>query len=260
MSNHDPADGTDQPAAAPAPPDPPGPFDRARQLPCVRKMQRCRFLPVCNAFEGPGGVLLDPSGSNGLLISAIVVVEDHRGPGGESAGERGNGRVPGERRGPSGRAVHEQQAAARDVVPSRFGVAGEGLALDGVLLQMARLPEGERPDTWLTYGEQRHPVPLSHAFTTLGDTRRARESRRHALELSAPTSTMTRTLLNIDAAARSHHDGACRRAVAALAGLPGGFRTGLVRCGSRTLDLYEAIPAQHHGERAVRGLRDVLAA
>ncbi|KUN75582.1 hypothetical protein [Streptomyces griseoruber] len=69
---------------------------------------------------------------------------------------------------------------------------------------------------------------------------------------------MTRTLLNIDAAARSHHDGACRRAVAALAGLPGGFRTGLVR--RRTLDLYEAIPAQHHGERAVRGLRDVLAA
>jgi hypothetical protein len=33
------------------------------------------------------------------------------------------------------------------------------------------------------------------------------ESQQRALELSAPTSTMTRTLLNIDAAACSHHDG-----------------------------------------------------
>ncbi|MDT0567043.1 hypothetical protein RM704_06025 [Streptomyces sp. DSM 3412] len=62
---------------------------------------------------------------------------------------------------------------------------------------------------------------------------------------------MTRTLLNIDAAACSHHDGdteqACRRTV-----------TGLVR--RRALNLYEAIPAQHHHERAVRELRDALAA
>jgi hypothetical protein len=33
---------------------------------------------------------------------------------------------------------------------------------------MERLPEGERSDTWLTYGEQKHHVHLSHAFTTLG--------------------------------------------------------------------------------------------
>ncbi|MFL4902778.1 hypothetical protein ACJ6WF_06245 [Streptomyces sp. MMS24-I2-30] len=126
---------------------------------------------------------------------------------------------------------------------------------------MARLPESERSDTWLTYGEQKHHVHLSHAFTTLGDTRRARESQARALELSAPTSTMTRTLLNIDAAACSHHDGdteqACRRTVDALTGLPDGYRTGLVR--RRALDLYEAIPAQHHRERAVRELRDVVA-
>lgn len=126
---------------------------------------------------------------------------------------------------------------------------------------MNRLPESERSDTWLTYGEQKHHVHLSHAFTTLGDTRRARESQARALELSAPTSTMTRTLLNIDGAACAHHDGdseeACRRTVAALAALPGDFRTGLVR--RRALDLYEAIPAQHHGERAVRELRDVVA-
>ncbi|WP_233227479.1 hypothetical protein [Streptomyces sp. I4(2020)] len=72
---------------------------------------------------------------------------------------------------------------------------------------------------------------------------------------------MTRTLLNIDAAACSHHDGdteqACRRTIAALTTLPSDYRTGLVR--RRALDLYEAIPAQHHRERAVRELRDVVA-
>ncbi|MGW4995217.1 hypothetical protein ACWEQ3_47905 [Streptomyces mirabilis] len=127
---------------------------------------------------------------------------------------------------------------------------------------MGQLPEGERSDTWLTYSEQKHHVHLSHALTMLGDTRRARESQQRALELSAPTSTMTRTLLNIDGAACSHQDGdsedACRRTVAALTGLPDGYRTGLVR--RRALDLYEAIPAQHHREHAVRELRDVLAA
>ncbi|WP_246112086.1 hypothetical protein [Streptomyces hawaiiensis] len=88
---------------------------------------------------------------------------------------------------------------------------------------MDRLPESQRSDTWLTYGEQKHHVHLSHAYTTLSDTRRANESQQRALELSAPTSTMTRTLLHI-AAACSHHDGvseqACRRTVAALTALP----------------------------------------
>ncbi|MDX3761603.1 hypothetical protein ACWDBO_45245 [Streptomyces mirabilis] len=73
---------------------------------------------------------------------------------------------------------------------------------------------------------------------------------------------MTRTLLNIDSASCSNHDGdseqACRCTVAVLTRLPDGYRTGLVR--RRVLDLYEAIPAQHHGERAVRELRNVLAA
>ncbi|QDN94723.1 hypothetical protein FNV61_55445 [Streptomyces sp. RLB3-6] len=66
----------------------------------------------------------------------------------------------------------------------------------------------------------------------------------------------------MDGAACSHHDGdseeACRRTVAALTGLSDGYRTGLVR--RRAQDMYEAIPAQHHRERAVRELRDVLAA
>ncbi|WP_328876897.1 hypothetical protein [Streptomyces sp. NBC_00299] len=71
---------------------------------------------------------------------------------------------------------------------------------------------------------------------------------------------MTRTLLHIDAAVCSHHAGdsgeACRRTVAALSALPDGYRTGLVR--RRALDLYEAILIEHHHERAVRELRDVL--
>ncbi|MEU2120155.1 hypothetical protein ABZ567_32005 [Streptomyces sp. NPDC016459] len=104
-------------------------------------------------------------------------------------------------------------------------------------------------------------VHLSHAFTTLGDTRLAHVSQERALELSAPTSTMTRTLLKIDAATCSHHDGdteqACRRTVGALTALLADYRTGLVR--RRALDQYEAIPAQHHHERAVQELRDVVA-
>ena len=127
---------------------------------------------------------------------------------------------------------------------------------------MDRLPESERSDTWLTYSEQKHHVHLSHAHTTLADTRRARESQQRALELSAPTSTMTRTLLNIDGATCAHHDGdseqACLRTIAALKALPDSYRSGLVH--RRALDLYEAIPTEHHHERTVRELRDVLAA
>ncbi|MFI6985309.1 hypothetical protein ACIBSV_43035 [Embleya sp. NPDC050154] len=81
---------------------------------------------------------------------------------------------------------------------------------------MERLDTGARADTWLTHGEQKHHVHLSHALIALGDTRRARESQQRGLELSAPTSTMTRSLLTLDTAACDHHDGdteqACRRA------------------------------------------------
>lgn len=45
---------------------------------------------------------------------------------------------------------------------------------------MERLPAGERSDTWLTYSEQRHHVHLSHAYTTLTDTRRTHESQQRA--------------------------------------------------------------------------------
>ncbi|GHD07587.1 hypothetical protein GCM10010313_26910 [Streptomyces violarus] len=55
-----------------------------------------------------------------------------------------------------------------------------------------------------------------------------------------------------------HGVGACRRTIAALTALPGDYRTGLVH--RRAQDLHEAIPTQHHHERAVRELRDVLTA
>ncbi|MEU1407529.1 hypothetical protein ABZ471_35195 [Streptomyces sp. NPDC005728] len=91
---------------------------------------------------------------------------------------------------------------------------------------MNRLPGSEQSDTWLTYSEKKHCVHVSHAYTTLADTRRARASQHRALELSKSTSTMTRTLLNIDAASCAHHDGgdeqACHRTVVALTGLPSG--------------------------------------
>ncbi|WP_405965625.1 hypothetical protein OG713_42750 [Streptomyces sp. NBC_00723] len=96
-------------------------------------------------------------------------------------------------------------------------------ALEAADALMDQLPESERSETWLTYGEQKHHVHLSHAFTTLGDTRLAHVSQERALELSAPTSTMTRTLLNIDAATCSHHDGDTEQAChGTVTGPPGG--------------------------------------
>ncbi|MEU2226702.1 hypothetical protein [Streptomyces sp. NPDC018347] len=87
-------------------------------------------------------------------------------------------------------------------------------------------------------------------------------SQHRALELSAPTSTMTRALLTLDAAARVHHDGdtheACRCTVTVLSTLPAAYRTGLVH--RRALDLYYSIPAQHHQQTAVRELHEALAA
>jgi tetratricopeptide (TPR) repeat protein len=123
-----------------------------------------------------------------------------------------------------------------------------------------RLPDDQRADTWFGHCEQKHHVHLSHALTTLGETRRARESQQTALALSAPTSTMTRTLLRIDAATCLRRDGdseqACRAATEALRELPADFHTGLTR--TRALDLYRSIPARHHTEPAVKEFKDVL--
>ncbi|MEU1602710.1 hypothetical protein [Micromonospora matsumotoense] len=105
-------------------------------------------------------------------------------------------------------------------------------------------PDAERADTWLGHGDQKHHVHLSHALTTLGDTTHARASQAQALALSAPTNTLTRALLHLDAASCHHHDGntldACHAATAALTAIPVTFHTGLVH--SRATDLYHAIP------------------
>ncbi|GHB28859.1 hypothetical protein GCM10010306_021560 [Streptomyces umbrinus] len=102
---------------------------------------------------------------------------------------------------------------------------------------------------------------MSHVYTTLGDTRRAHESQQRALELSAPTSSMTRTLLHLDAAACAHHDGDTEQACPGRPQHSTHCRTTSAppwSVGARWT--YEAVPAQHHRERAVRELRRVLAA
>ncbi|MFD0372875.1 helix-turn-helix domain-containing protein [Streptomyces sp. NPDC127114] len=135
-------------------------------------------------------------------------------------------------------------------------------ALQAADTLMGKLDPAARADTWLTHGEQKHHVHLSHALTALGDTRRARESQHRALQLSAPTSTMTRSLLAIDAATCLHHDGdthqACRQTIDVLTGLTPAYRTGLIH--QRAMGLYQSIPTRHHHERVVRELHQVLAA
>jgi len=124
------------------------------------------------------------------------------------------------------------------------------------------LPESERADSWFGHCEQKHHVHLSHALSALGETSRARESQRYALALSAPTSTLTRTLLRIDAATCQHRDGdtigACQSAAAALADAPAHQRTGLTR--SRAVDFYRKVPGPIRSAPEARGLAEMLAA
>ncbi|MFE3151219.1 MULTISPECIES: hypothetical protein [unclassified Streptomyces] len=49
-------------------------------------------------------------------------------------------------------------------------------ALNAADALMEQLDATQLADTWMTHGEQKHHVHLSHAFTALGDTRRAHES------------------------------------------------------------------------------------
>ncbi|MDG4787149.1 helix-turn-helix transcriptional regulator [Micromonospora sp. WMMD1102] len=123
------------------------------------------------------------------------------------------------------------------------------------------LPGEERADTWFGHCEQKHGVHLSHALTTLGLTRRANEVQEHALNLSSPTSTLTRTLLRLDAAACRHHDGntleACEAAVDALTDAPARFRTGLAH--RRATDLHNRVPAKLRNAPPARALAAALA-
>lgn len=155
---------------------------------------------------------------------------------------------------------------AAAVAGRAHALAGRPAEADAALRDADRLAnalsETERADTWFGHGEQKHHVHLSHALTALGETKRARESQAHALALSAPTSTLTRTLLRLDAATCQHRDGntldACTAATAALTEVPARYRTGLTR--SRAMDLYRRVPASLRSTQAAQALADVLAA
>lgn len=154
---------------------------------------------------------------------------------------------------------------AAAVAARAYALTGDTDRVHGALTEadrlMNRLAAAEHADTWFGHCEQKHHVHLSHALTSLGETGRARESQDWALALSAPTSSMTRTLLRIDAAACLHRDGdteqACRTAAAALQALPPAYSTGLTH--ERGMDLLRSIPVQHHREPAVREFQAALA-
>jgi tetratricopeptide (TPR) repeat protein len=156
-------------------------------------------------------------------------------------------------------------ALAAAVAARAYALAGRSDQADSALRAADRLadalPDAERADTWFGHCEQKYHVHLSHALTALGETKRARESQAHALALSAPTSTLTRTLLRLDAATCQHRDGhaldACQAATAALTDVPARFRTGLTR--SRAIGLYRSVPVNLHPTPAVRALAEVLA-
>ncbi|MFE6871677.1 hypothetical protein ACFVFS_34660 [Kitasatospora sp. NPDC057692] len=124
-----------------------------------------------------------------------------------------------------------------------------------------RLPEQQRADTWLALPRQKELVHLSHAYTLLGETGRARDVQQQALALTGPASYQARTLLLLDCAVVELHDGdtdaACRQAVDALVALPADQRTGLTR--SRARELYRAVPSQLRGLPGARDLRDLIA-
>lgn len=157
-------------------------------------------------------------------------------------------------------------ALAAAVASRAYALSGQTdkarLAIADAERLMDRLDSEQRSDTWFGYPEQKHHVHLSHALTALGDTHRARESQQRALELSAPTSTMARTLLALDAATCAHREGdtgqGCREATAAYVALPPEYRTGLIR--TRAMDLYRSIPAPRHREPAVLAFKEALAA
>jgi tetratricopeptide (TPR) repeat protein len=153
---------------------------------------------------------------------------------------------------------------AAAVAGRAYALAGRRDEADTALRDADRLadalPEAERADTWFGHCEQKHHVHLSHALTALGETSRARESQAHALALSAPTSTLTRTLLRLDAATCQHRDGytldACREATTALTDVPARYRTGLTR--SRAVDLYRSVRANMRRTPAARALAEAL--
>ncbi|OEJ29958.1 hypothetical protein AS594_35960 [Streptomyces agglomeratus] len=219
----------------------------------ARKEARGWFVTACRAAKESGDRQL-----HAWVLAREAMLDLNYGAPQTAAGRAEQARQTAGNR-PTAAATLAAAVAARAYALSHQPEEARQAVADADAL-MERLDAAARADTWLTHGEQKHHVHLSHAFTALGDTRRARESQQRALELSAPTSTMTRTLLTIDAAACDHHDGdpeqACRRTVTVLNGLPAPYRTGLVH--RRATDLYRSIPSRHHRELAVRELHDAL--
>ncbi|MER5201030.1 hypothetical protein ACWD3J_40805 [Streptomyces sp. NPDC002755] len=112
----------------------------------------------------------------------------------------------------AGTAAIAVAALAAAVAARVYALSGQTEQARGALADadrlMDRLDGGQLADTWFGHCEQKHHVHLSHAWTALGDIGRARESQDRAFVLSAPTSSMTRTLLKLDAATCVYRDGA----------------------------------------------------
>lgn len=164
----------------------------------------------------------------------------------------------------AGRAPTASAALAACVAGRAYALTGNrSMARDALAdadRLMGCLDATSSADTWFGHCEQKHHVHLSHALTVLGETSLARESQDRALQLSAPTSTMTRALLRIDAATCLHHQGdteqACRATAAVLRELPAAYRTGLTV--TRARNLYRAVAPQHRSEPAARDLLESL--
>jgi len=157
-------------------------------------------------------------------------------------------------------------ALAASVTARAHALAGtHDLALDALNDAdriAGKLDAVQTADTWIGYCPQKHQVHRSQALTLLGKTGLARAAQHTALELTAPASTMTRTLLLLDAAACDHRDGeslaACEAATTALTAAAGRFRDGLVH--RRGVELHRSLPPDLRESRAGRALADALAA
>lgn len=112
-----------------------------------------------------------------------------------------------------------------------------------------RLTPQQHADTWFGYPMQKHHVHMSQALTHLGETNRAYETQRAALELSRAPSLMTRALIAINEATCRARDGdgeaATHIATQAYSALPASYRTGLTR--TRALALHRSLPADTPG-------------
>ena len=123
-----------------------------------------------------------------------------------------------------------------------------------------RLSDADRAETWWGYEEQKHLVHASHALTAIGETGKASDAQTRALALTKPTSHLTRTLLQLDAAACRVKDGAvadgATAATAALTELPDGFSSGLIAARAAALD--HVIPAAARRNPEVTAFRSLL--